>query len=361
MKRILFIASHRKERAPNQRYRFEQFFDVLEKAGYECEISSLLNEQDDKTLYSKNHLFGKFKILIKSHRKRKQDIKRAKEFDAIFICREAIMTRTTKYEKAFKLSGVPVVYDFDDAIWLSSTSKANKNLQWLKNPSKTAAIIQMASCVLAGNQYLVEFAKKYNSNVQYLPTTVDTDEYINTIPDYERSPITIGWSGSLTTVPYFEMAIPILKLLKEKYTDKIRFLLIGDPTYYNSELDIKGIAWNKDSEIEDLKKIDIGIMPLPDDEWSKGKCGLKGIVYMSMSIPAVMSAVGANNDIIEDGINGFLAKNDNEWITKLSALIEDKSLRLKIGMAGRENACKRYSKSAWKDSFKDIFDQLTTK
>jgi glycosyltransferase involved in cell wall biosynthesis len=123
-------------------------------------------------------------------------------------------------------------------------------------------------------------------------------------------------------------------------------------------LDIQVIKWNLNTEIDDLSEIDIGIMPLPDDEWSKGKCGFKGLQYMAMEIPTVMSAVGVNKEIIEDGSNGFLASTENEWIEKLSLLIESKELRNKFGVNGRKTVVEKYSVYSQKQRYLDDFSEL---
>jgi glycosyltransferase involved in cell wall biosynthesis len=154
------------------------------------------------------------------------------------------------------------------------------------------------------------------------------------------------------------MAENFLVRLKEKYGDKIYFKLIGDEAYENAQLGLKGMAWNLATEIEDLSEFDIGIMPLPDDEWAKGKCGFKGLQYMAMEIPAVMSPVGVNTDIVEDGENGFLATTDDEWIEKISLLIDSEELRRKYGAEGRRTVVEKYSVESQKERYLEFFNEL---
>jgi glycosyltransferase involved in cell wall biosynthesis len=283
---------------------------------------------------------------------------RKNEYDIIFIYREALMTRSIYFEKQFRKSKAKIVFDFDDAIWHFDISDANKKLGWLKDPSKTAKIISLSDLVIAGNNYLADYARKYSQNVVVIPTTIDTDYHKEAILYSDRRTICIGWTGSHTTIKHFEFAVPFLKKLKQKYGDKIYFKVIGDSSYKNTELGITGITWNKENEIKELSTFDIGIMPLPDDEWAKGKCGLKGLQYMALEIPCIMSPVGVNCEIISDGINGYLAKNNKEWVEKISLLIENNELRKQIGVHARKTVEEKYSVESQKEKYLNLFKQL---
>ncbi len=353
-KKILFIVLHRKNRSPGQRFRFEQYISYLEENGFLCSISALLDEKTDKIFYSKGNFIKKILILIKTTRTRKNDLKKANYVDTVFIFREALSFWSVYYEKKFKKLKKKIIFDFDDSIWLKNVSNENKYFSWIKNAAKTSKIIKLSDVVVAGNLYLANYALKYNKNVVIIPTTINTEEY-KRVKNIKPEKIIIGWSGSITTIQHFKYAIPILKKIKEKYADTVSFKVIGDDNYYNQELNIKGIAWNKESEICDLSTFDIGIMPLPDTEWSKGKCGLKGLQYMALEIPTIMSPVGVNTEIINDGENGFLADGIDEWTEKLSILIENKELRDKLGKAGRKTVEEKYSLKANYQKYLDLF------
>jgi glycosyltransferase involved in cell wall biosynthesis len=358
MPKILFIAAHRPDRSPSQRYRFEQYFSFLEANGYSCELSYIIDEEADALFYKPGHLLRKAMITLQSFRKRMADIQRAPAYDIIFVQREAFMTGSAYFEKQFSKSGAKMVFDFDDSIWLLDTSKANKKWAWLKSEKKTGEILRVSDLVFAGNNYLAEYAKQFNNNVKLIPTTIDTDKFKRTKPYSDNPRICIGWSGSITTIKHFEQALPYLQIIKNKYGDKVYFKVMGDPTYINTSLDIKGIPWTSETEVASLESFDIGIMPLPDDEWVKGKCGLKGLSYMAVEVPAVMSAVGVNTQIISDGENGFLAKTNEEWIEKLSLLIESFELRRKLGKAGRNTVEKNYSTDSQKNNYLRHFNEI---
>ncbi len=356
MKKILFIASHRKDRSPSQRFRYEQYLGFLQNNGFGCEISFLISEKDDQFFYRPGNAFKKLIVIFKSIIKRFKDVRRAKNFDIVFIQREAFMTGSAFFEKRFSKK-TKVVFDFDDSIWLLDTSAANQKWEWLKDDKKTSRIISYSNLVFAGNQYLADYARKFNKNVTIIPTTIDTNEYKRiSLPGNGK--VCIGWSGSITTIKHFEYALPFLKRLKKKYGEKISIRVIGDADYRNEELDITGIGWNKKDELKELSSFDIGIMPLPDDEWAKGKCGLKGLQYMALEIPTIMSPVGVNTEIISDGNNGFLATTEDEWFDKLFALIESAELRKQLGSAARKTVEDRYSVESQKNNYLNHFHEL---
>ncbi|HNW70694.1 MAG TPA: glycosyltransferase family 4 protein [Bacteroidales bacterium] len=358
MKKVLFVVAHRPGRSPGQRFRFEQYVGYLEQKGFLCDLSFLLNEKDDKFFYSNGFYFRKFLILLKSIRHRFKDLKRAREYDIVFIYREAVMFGSAFFEKKFKKNGAKIILDFDDAIWLMDVSEGNKKLRWLKRPSKTADILKISDMAFVGNSYLAKYAGQYNGNVKIIPTTLDTEKTIVHKKESDKQ-VCIGWTGSNTTLKHFELAVPFLKKIQEKYPGKIRIKLISNVNHAEGS-GISFCKWSKEKEIEDLSELDIGIMPLPDDDWARGKCGFKGLQYMALGIPAVMSPVGVNNEIISDGENGFLAGSDAEWVEKLSLLIESPELRKKIGDCGRKTVEEKYSFNAWKDEYVRLFEELIT-
>ncbi len=287
-----------------------------------------------------------------------EDLKRSNQFDIIFIFREALMTRSTYFEKAFSKSRAKLIYDFDDAIWMNDTSNANRMFRWMKNPSKISKSISYCNLIFAGNKYLSEYALQYNPNVVVIPTTIDTGEYVRVRTIRNLNRIVIGWSGSITTIKHFELAIPFLTEIKKKYGDLIQIKVIGDSNYRNKELGIVGIGWNKTDEVTELSEIDIGIMPLPDDPWARGKCGLKGLQYMALEIPTIMSPVGVNNEIIRDGENGFLASKMEDWIDKLSRLIDSEELRNEMGKMARQTVEAEFSVNSIKEHYLHWFKSL---
>lgn len=361
MPSILIIVDHRLNRSPSQRYRFEQYLNFFKENGFDWELSEIITEKDDRVFYHPGNYFRKASVMLRSLFIRWKDLQRAKNFDIIFIQREALLLGSSYFEKQFHKRS-KVIFDFDDSIWLLDTSPQNKKFEFLKNPDKTRINIQHAHAVIAGNSFLANYAKQFNNIVYVIPTTIDTEFHkpLNKTFDSAQvdKKIIIGWSGSISTIKHFELATPALKELLRKYPNKVEIHVMGQGNYIHPELPIISKNWDSKTEVADLNEFDIGIMPLPNDEWVKGKCGLKGLSYMACGIATIMSNVGVNPDIIEHGVNGYLANNQQEWVDYLSLLIENPELRTKIGQAGRKTVVEKYSVNANKHHYLAVLKSL---
>ncbi len=278
-------------------------------------------------------------------------------FDYVFIHREVAPVGPPVFEWLIaKVFRKKIIYDFDDAIWLTDKLKEGfieKIIRWRSKVGTTCRWSYKVSC---GNDYLCAYARKFNSNVVLNPTTIDTEGLHN--PPKERvltDRITIGWTGSHSTLKYLTAIEPVLKMLEKKYP-QVRVLILADR---KPDLDLESLLflpWKKESETADLAKIDIGIMPLPDDEWAKGKCGFKALQYMALEIPAVVSPVGVNSQIITQGEDGFICSTPSEWITALEKLVSDYKLRETMGVNGRKKIVERFSVLSNKNNFINLFD-----
>ncbi len=349
--RILFPVIQALEQAPSQRFRFEQYLGWLRQRGIECDVSRLLDGRETRLLYSHGNAWEKALLAARAFARRLAEVPSYRRYDVIFVQRQAFLIGGPLFERVAKRLGGKLVYDFDDAIWIDKVSEFNRHFARLKSTRKVSKIIGMADLTLAGNRYLADFASQYTRNVAVVPTTIDTELY-QPRPRPERSQqVCIGWSGSFSTIPHFELALPALSRLRRELGDQVRFKVMGDARYRHPGLGISGIAWQMSHEIENLCDIDIGLMPLPDDDWARGKCGLKGLQYMALGIPTLMSPVGVNAEIIEHGRNGFLPRSEDEWVHTLARLVRDPDLRARIGAAGRVTVEERYSVQAWRDTY----------
>jgi glycosyltransferase involved in cell wall biosynthesis len=358
MPNVLILCAHRPKRSPSQRYRFEQYLPFLESKGFNFTFSFLLNEKDDVIFYGKGKIVSKISILLKSIFIRLKDARRFKKFEIIFIQREALFLGTSYFERRAFNSGAKVIFDFDDSIWFADTSPENKKWEFIKKPEKFFKNITYAHTVIAGNQYLKEKAMSFNTNTLLIPTTINTDFHVPKPELRNKNYVTIGWSGSISTIKHFETLMPVLLQISKQFGEKVCFKIISQTNYKNPQLNVESVNWTEKSEVDELNTFDIGIMPLPDDEWAKGKCGLKGLSYMACSVATIMSNVGVNANIIENGTNGFLVNNETDWLNYLTLLITDAELRQKIGNQGRKTVIEKYSVEANQHLYLNVFSSL---
>lgn len=301
-------------------------------------------------------MIHKLYLLISGFTRRLYLLRRIRTWDFIFIHREAAPIGFPIIEWIIvKIFQKKVIYDFDDSIWLADSNKESAIKSFFKYRSKVGLICSWSYKISCGNHYLTQYASRFNQKSFFNPTTIDV---INThnpnIFIKERTDkITLGWTGSHSTNQYLEVIEPVLiDLIK----GNVNLLLISDKPLGHRIPSSMFIPWNASTEINDLQKFDVGLMPLPDDEWVKGKCGLKALQYMAMEIPVVLSPFGANVDIVEHGVEGFFANDLSEWKHYISKLIQDQELREKMGKAGRKKVINNYSLESNARNFLALFE-----
>ncbi len=340
--RVLVLAPYPLERAPSQRFRWEQYIEPLRERGIVLEPSSFLDARGLDVVHLPGSWPAKAAATAGGVRRRLKDALAARRYDLVLVHRESLPVGPAWFERLLQGTSVPYAFDFDDAIYLPAASEANRRLAWLKSAGKTARVIRGASLVLAGNQHLADWAQRHATEVVVIPTTVDTNLY-RPVARPPQTPLCVGWSGSPPTIAHLRLIESVLRKLQHERGVRIR--VIGDGSYGLDGATVEALDWEARSEVADLRQIDIGIMPLPDDEWSRGKCGLKALQYMALGIPTVLSPVGVNNEIAQGGA-AILAGTEREWCEALEALIDDISLRERVGQAGRARVERHYSLKA---------------
>jgi len=347
-----FLALQAPDLSPGQRYRVEAFLPFLERRGIKVRYDWLLDREDLRIFYGNHDALKKARIAAKAAWRRLASVVKARDIDVFLVQREAFFLGGPWSEWLAHLRA-PIVYDFDDAIWIRATSDANRRFAWLKNVKKIPRIVQMAHTVIAGNDYLAAWARSHSHNVVVVPSCVDTDQFapVGAISD---KAVTIGWSGSPSTIVHLRPLLPVLERVKAVYGPRVHLRVMGDASFSHAPLEIQGEAWSSSAEMRLLREIDIGVMPLPDDEWTRGKCGIKGLVSMAMGAATVMTPVGVNVQIVRHGENGYLARSNDEWFEALSRLIEDRVLRRRIGLAGRQTVEDQYSIRRWEGTLADL-------
>jgi glycosyltransferase involved in cell wall biosynthesis len=353
-KKILFIAPYPFDEAPSQRFRFEQYFPYLKENNFEVHFSPFLDHKTWKTLYSQGKTIQKVIGVVRSFLKRVALLFTLYKYDFIFIHREASHVGPPIFEFLIaKVFRKKYNYDFDDAIWLANYSETNARFHRLKAYWKVSYCIKWAHSVSAGNDYLAKYASKFNSNIFVIPTTIDTENHHKIDTDHNQEKLVIGWTGTHTTMRYLDAIVPIIKDLEEKYD--FEFLIISNESPNYELKSLRFVKWKRETEIEDLARISIGVMPLEMDIWSEGKCGFKGLQYMSLGIPALMSPVGVNTQIVTHGYNGYLPMKSDDWKNYLESLLIDTDLRKRIGLAGKKTIHERYSVKANEINYLKLF------
>lgn len=331
--RVLFIVPYPPDTAPSQRLKFEQYLDYFRKNGITVELSSFMTPEFRKIIYKRGHFFKKVFFTILGYLRRFRDVFRAKDFDIIYLHLEAAPFGPPIFEYIFYKMKKPVIYDIDDVVYLPHSSRANPLARFLRSYGKIRRIMRMSAHIIVVTRYLEEFSRKYNRNVTYISPTINTEKYFVKDKD-PNNKVCIGWTGSHSTSEYLLLIENVLRRISQNYD--VRIKVIGDGGFKIDGLRIEAKAWSLKEEVSDIQDIDIGLYPLPKNEWIMGKGGLKPLQYMGMGIPPVCSRIGAVLDFIQDGVNGFLADSEDEWVEKISRLIEDFDLRRKIGLAARK-------------------------
>ena len=328
--------------SPGQRFRIEQWEPFLKEDAISIDYFSFTDDNLRQVIYEKGRITAKIKELAKANLRRVGHILKASEYDAVLLYRAASMTGPAWLEKVLRWRKIPIIYDFDDAIFLTDTSKANKKFGWLKFSGKTADICRLSTSVTVGNSYLADYARKYNENVFVVPTSIDTGKYQPSKKSgNENSRVIVGWTGSSTSQYHLEEFEPVLAELLKTRDVEIRVISDRRPDF--KTIPCVWRAWSAETEVAETSQFDIGIMPIPDNEWTRGKCAAKALICMSLGIATVCSDVGANRDVIKHGENGFLAKTPEDWLDSLKILIDDADLRAKFGDQGRETVVENYS------------------
>jgi glycosyltransferase involved in cell wall biosynthesis len=326
---------------PSQRFRIEQWQPFLEKDGIQVEIQPFLDKAELELLYGPAGWPAKARILGAATARRLASVFTVDRFDAVLVHRAACLAGPAMIER-FIACRKAMIFDFDDAIYQLDTSAANRRFAWLKFPGKTAALCRLSRHVVAGNDHLARYARQYNEHVTVVPTSIDTERYRPRRSERVAArPLIIGWTGSYTTLAHLEAFAPILQRVVATHDVEIRVVCNREPILPGLPLSWR--RWSAEQEVEDLAEFDIGIMPLPDDEWASGKCSLKALQCMAMGTPVVCSPVGANVQLIQHGKNGLLASTPTDWERGLALLIGDPSLRQRLGDAGRATIERRFS------------------
>jgi glycosyltransferase involved in cell wall biosynthesis len=324
-----------------------QYVPLFERAGHNVEVQPLLDDGYVGELYETGHRGWRW--LASGYGRRLLSAFRWGRFDAIICEQEMLPFLPAFIELSFQHRNTRFFVDYDDAAYAKYSG-----CPFFRR--KIPRVMAAAETVVVGNNHLSDYAQQFACRVCVIPTVVDLSCYPNQGRAGASDTVRVAWIGTPITARHLGASIPVMERLQAEHTNlSFRFIGAGN-TFPCNGLRAEVQAWSRRTETELLLGCDIGIMPLPDTEFTRGKCGLKLIQYMACSLPVVASPVGVNREIVEEGKNGYLASSDAEWFEKLDKLIRDPELRMNLGKAGRAKVAAGYTLehgfSKWQDILK---------
>ena len=320
--------------AASTRYRLGQYVSGLASQGIDLQICHLLGDDYLRSRFT--HTTLPIAAMLQAGLARLADLRRQTKYDAAMLHCELFPLMPGWLERA--LIRLPYIYDFDDAFYLKYRSGRLGVAKSLLG-NKFDTVMAGAAAVTAGNHVLRQYATQFNSNTHYLATVVDTARYLPA-RNQRNDMFTVGWIGSPSTAPYLSALIEPLSALGKE--GPVRLVVIGGKAPVIPNVTVVEIDWQEQTEVDLINSFDIGVMPLPDDDWARGKCAFKLIQYMACAVPVIASRVGANVEVV-NGECGLLATTPDEWVHGLRMFRDQSTKRTEMGLAGRERVVQNYS------------------
>ncbi|MBU1727518.1 MAG: glycosyltransferase [Candidatus Omnitrophica bacterium] len=347
--------------APSSRFRVNQFTGYLEDSGIECTVLSSIAFRDYLRYYGSKNKAKRIYLQASEFFNRVKQILEAGKFDIVFLQKGILSVSLAGMDKLLFSLCKNVVFDFDDAVYLFSPQQIPGWCSFLEDKNQIAKIIKMSKAVIAGNKHLADAVSGLNDKINIVPTSVDTDFFRPAENNTNNDGITIFWSGNRSGNYLLKDVSRVISKLASKY--KIKFVIQSDSADFIdfasfSPAEIIFKKWDKEEELSNFQNADIGIMPMHDSEWERGKCAFKALLYMSVGFSVVSSPVGLIKDIVRDGENGYLAGSEAEWEDKLIRLIEDKNKRNEFGVRGRKLVEEHYSLKVNAPKLKRILEEV---
>jgi len=357
-KKILILCPYPEDKAPSQRLKFEQYYDHFRAAGYDLTVSSFVSPSFWNVIYKKGHLLQKAYYTIAGYIRRLGDLFRIRRYDLVYVHLWVTPLGPPIFERLVRSLSRKVVFDIDDLVYLKNLkSKATPLISKLKGAQKPLYLMRVADHVITCTPYLDNFVRQLNVNTTDISSTVDTEAYqAKSGYSLKEGKLVLGWSGSLSTAKYLHLLDDVFRQLCRHIDFKL--LVLGDRNFRIEGVDVEAYDWEKSIELSTISRFDIGLYPLPDEEWVYGKSSLKAIQYMAMGIPTLGTAIGTNFRVIEDGVSGFLINTPEEWVSRIIQLAENIELRKRIGENARQKVVANFSISANKDIYLEILNKM---
>lgn len=354
---ILIVCPFPQGVAAGQRLKYEQYLDHWRANGFDVTVSSFMDMAMWRVVYTRGNYAAKVMGTIRGHVRRMLDVFRVGRFDLVYVHMWVTPLGTSLFERLFRRLAKRLVYDLEDNVLISKSNDLNPIVKALRGPGKTRYLITASDHVITSSPFLNDFCLQLNrkSACTYVSSSVDTDRFQPVNPYTNDRKVTIGWTGTFSSSVYLDLLRPVFEQLAQRCEFRLR--VIGNFQYELSGIDLEVIQWTREREVEDLQGIDIGVYPLPQDEWVLGKSGLKAIQYMAFGLPVVATAVGTTPQIIQHLENGYLVNTDAEWLEALERLVKSPDLRRKLGLAARKSVVECYSGHVIKEQYLSILNE----
>jgi len=353
LKKVLVICPYPYNSAPSQRLKYEQYISYLESEGFSLEIHPFFSLSTYEILYNRGYYVSKFVGVIVGFVKRLFLLTRIPFVDGLYIHLYVVPVGPPLLERLYIMLARSVIYDIDDMVHLLRTSRVNRVAGFFKSNDRIFLLMAGAKHVITCTPVLDKLAQQYNSNTTDISSTIDTDRYQPCNMYENLGKLTLGWSGSVTTAPFLHLLDRILVQLSLRHN--VKLLVMGPSAFHIPGIELEVVPWSAEVELETLRRIDIGLYPLPNDDWVHGKSGLKALQYMALGIPVVASDVGCTSRVVQHEHSGYLVKTEEEWLIALELLIANPQLRRILGEHGRRWVEQHYSVYANRPRYLEIF------
>lgn len=322
------------------RLRIEQYVPHLRRSGIEVDLVPFFDDATARILFRPGHTARKAAALFVGSVRRALRLVASGDHDLLLVYRESMPFGPPLIESLWRRRGRPYVFDFDDALYLRAIHPVNQRWSWLRPSSRLDRAVAGARAVIVSTEYLARWARERNPSVAVLPTPVDTSRHRPRPPHRPSERTVIGWTGSTTTAEYLRIIDRPLSVLADRR--RVLFRAVGGP-YVHPRVPVELRPFTIESEAGEIESFDIGVLPEPDDPWTRGKAGYKALLYMATQVPVVASRVGVNPEVVRHGVDGYVVDTHEDWLEALDRLAGDPPLRQRMGEAGREHVEARYS------------------
>lgn len=354
--KVLFLTRYPVEGA-SSRYRVFQYLPHFEALGVQCRVQSFMSQAMYQLSFSKGRSLRKMWETGKAVLRRLGVLAGWGRYDIIYMQRELLPFGPPVIERFLRWRGATLVFDYDDALFIHKPSRYNPLASLLRSSDKVRQLFGIVHCVIAGNDWLRDEAIKSGARAETVEVAEDTVRIQPHAPHSNDQPVTVGWLGSSSTVKYLRQIEPVLVELAARYP-ALRFEIMGGGDFRMDGVPWRLTPWSLDGELEALRRFDIGLMPLPAEDWAKGKSGGKARTYMAAGVVPVCSAIGYNLELIDPGRTGLLCTTPDDWRQAITSLVEDAGLRQRLATAARAEVEARFSPALQARKLRDIFDAI---